>query len=935
MSSTKAPAVFRQLADSLTSVSENGFFYHLAKALSDILGVDHVFLVHVDPDSGVATPVACWRHGKPGEMAPYRVAGTPCEQVIARSNWCTPSGAADCFSGDARLEALSVEGYQGVAMHTVDGDCLGVLAIMHGAPLALPGFTDDVLRITAALSGAELARRVTQSSVHSRLSGKNRALRLMSRSQDLLMQTGSEQQLLQAACCLAVGVGGYTAAWISQSAPGVSPHEALKVMAMADADGEVPAWLSPMQLFITRYSAEITERALHRQQPVVIEQLMDEHLPYEVCQALMALGVEQVVALPLQCADKHYGVLTLYQQQGGALGEEELPLLKDLADEVSLGIESRRRAQTEQRIQQAVAHVAKAVSAEQGDAFLHQLTAHMAEALSAEVGFISLIDKHDVDFANTLTLYINGQREDNFAYYLPGVPCRTVLLEQECIVTEGAAVMLPGESKGALDWVSAYVGRRLNDSCGKPMGIVGVMFKAPLTEVELVRSVLQIFAARAASELERQRDEAKIRQLAYRDIGTQLPNRMDFMRHLSNQLSPAFASPLALLLLDLNHFKEINDTAGHDTGDMVLKMVAERFAACLAPGDYLARLGGDEFVVICHGADAEVAMATAQRLCASIDQPVPVDQQSFELSVSVGVTLYPHHATSALELLKFADIAMYQAKRQKLAVRNFEPWMGQVVSEKLHIAKRLALAIADRQLRLHFQPQVDLHTGELIGAEALCRWQDDELGRVSPGKFIPIAEERGMMVALGNWVIEEACRQLAQWQQQGMRLPGQLAINIAADQFEDDDLESKLLVCCQRYQVAASTLSLEITESGIMVNPEKAIAMTETLKGHGLGLAIDDFGTGYSSLAYLKRFAADKIKIDISFVRDMLTSDNDRVIVATIIAMANTLGLETIAEGIEQAAQADALVAMGCRQAQGYYFDRPLAADDFAERWLG
>ncbi|KPQ25315.1 MAG: diguanylate cyclase (GGDEF) domain [Halomonas sp. HL-48] len=935
MSSTRAPVVFRQLADSLTTVSENGFFYHLVKALADILRVDHVLLAEFDPASGVATPVAFWRHGAPAEMASYPVKGTPCEQVIARSSWHTLADAVDRFPGDARLDALSIEGYRGVAMQAPDGTCIGVLAIMHCSPLELPCFTDDVLRITAALSGVELARQATQSNVHSRLHGKNRALRLMSRSQDLLMQTGSEHQLLQAACCLAVGVGGYTAAWISQSAPGASPHAALKVMAMADADGEVATWLSPMQLFITRYSAEITERAFRRQQPVVIEHLMDENMPPGVCQALMAMGVEQVVALPLKCADKCYGVLTLYHRQGGALCDDELPLLQDLVGEVSLGIESRRRAQTEQRIQQAVAQVAKAVSAEHGDAFLNQLTAHMAESLSAEVGFISLLDKHDADFANTLTLYINGQREDNFAYYLPGVPCKTVLLEEECIVTEGAAIMLPGESNGALDWVSAYVGRRLSDSRGKPIGIIGVMFKAPLTEVELVSSVLQIFAARAASELERQRDEAKIRQLAYRDIGTQLPNRMDFMRYLASRLSSPLASPLALLLLDLNHFKEINDTAGHDTGDMVLKVVAERFAACLAPGDYLARLGGDEFVVICHGADAAIALERAHRLCESIDQPVDIDPQSFELSVSIGVTLYPHHATSPLELLKFADIAMYQAKRQKLAVLNFESWMGELVSEKLHIAKRLAVAIAEHQLQLHFQPQVDLRTGQLIGAEALCRWHDEELGRVSPGKFIPIAEERGMMVALGNWVIEEACRQLAQWQQQGLQLPGQLAINIAADQFEDDDLESELLACCQRYQVAASRLSLEITESGIMVNPEKAIAMTETLKGHGLGLAIDDFGTGYSSLAYLKRFAADKIKIDISFVRDMLTSDNDRVIVATIIAMANTLGLETIAEGIEHAGQAEALLAMGCRQAQGYYFDRPLAAADFAERWLG
>ncbi|WP_240538694.1 putative bifunctional diguanylate cyclase/phosphodiesterase [Halomonas sp. SH5A2] len=496
------------------------------------------------------------------------------------------------------------------------------------------------------------------------------------------------------------------------------------------------------------------------------------------------------------------------------------------------------------------------------------------------------------------------------------------------------AIMLPGETNGALSWVNGYVGRRLDNSHGQPMGLIGVMFKEPLADVEIVRNVLQIFAARAASELERQQDESRIRQLAFSDSGTQLPNRAAFMRYLKYVLADTQTSGLALLILDLNHFKEINDTAGHDLGDIVLQEVANRLAASLMSSEYLARLGGDEFVVVCSARDEADALATARRLCESIEQPFSVYQQSFELTVSVGISLYPRHAATPLDLLKDADIAMYQAKRQKLSVCVFEPWMECEVAEQLQIAKRLSNAITEKKLCLHFQPQVDLRNGKLIGAEALCRWHDEELGVVSPGKFIPIAEERGMIVALGNWVIEGACRQLAHWYQQGLRLPGQLAINIAADQFEDGDLVTTLLAHCQQFQVAASMLSLEITESGIMVNPEKAIAMTQHLKEQGLGLAIDDFGTGYSSLAYLKRFAADKIKIDISFVRDMLTSDNDRVIVETIIAMATTLGLETIAEGIEHASQAEALLAMGCTQAQGYYFDRPLPADQFAERWL-
>ena len=777
---TSAPEIFRQLADKLSYVSEEGFFHHLVRSLADILGVDHVFVEHVDSHQGIATTLAAWSQGEFIETAPYPLQNTPCQQLANHSRLFIASQVSEQFPDDQRLLDLQAEGYLGTSLVAPSGGFLGAIVLMHSSALALPPYANEVLRIAAVLAGIELARQLAASQTSERLLHKQLALQRIGRYNEDLLNTIHEQQ----------------------------------------------------------------------------------------------------------------------------------------------------------RFQHAVVSVATAVSAEDGDAFLHQLTAHMAEALSAEVGFIALLDEQDSDFAHTLTLYVNGQCQDNFSYYLPGVPCHQVMTEQECIVHEGAAIMLPAETNGALSWVNGYIGRRLDDSHGQPMGLIGVMFKKPLNEVEVVRDVIQVFAARAASELERQQDEVLIRQLAFCDPGTRLPNRAAFMRHLESVVADRQTTELALLLLDLNHFKEINDTAGHDLGDLVLKAAAERFAASLTEGQYLARLGGDEFVVVCPGSQVNSALATAQRLCDSIEPPFKVEQHTFELSVGIGLALYPQDAATPLELLKHADIAMYQAKRQKLSVCVFEPWMERIVAEQLHIAKRLALAIAEKRLSLHFQPQVDLNSGQLIGAEALCRWHDEELGQVSPEKFIPIAEERGMIVALGSWVIEEACRQLAEWREQGHLMSGQLAINIAAQQFEEDDLVASVLNRCAQFGVEASQLSLEITESGIMENPEKAIEITEVLKSKGLGLSIDDFGTGYSSLAYLKRFAADKIKIDISFIRDMLTSDNDRVIVATIIAMANTLGLETIAEGIESPDQITALLALGCAKGQGYYFDRPLTAAQFAQRWL-
>ena len=804
---------------------------------------------------------------------------------------------------------------------------------MHSRPLRLPRYTKEVMRIVASLAGVELSRQIIGHQADQRIASKQRALRLLSRGNDARFHAHDETSLLQSACRVLVDVGGYTAAWVHHGLPGEEGVEG-GLKACVDRETDVSGWLSPKQLLVEGYSRELRHQAMTRRAPVVYSPRLDPDASGHDA-TLVALDVAVLVALPLVYRGQLLGVITLYQSDDAPMTAAEVRLLSELADDIAFGIDSLRHRQAEQRIQHAVAQVATAVSAQHGEAFLTQLTDHMANALAADVGFIATLDDQDPNVANVLSLYVNGERQPAFSYHLAGVPCQDVLTQRECIVLEGAGIRLPVESNGALSWVNAYVGRRLDDAHGRPIGIIGVMFKAPLSETKIVSAVLQIFAARAASELGRQRDEARIRQLAYCDAGTRLPNRTAFMQRLEQCVNAEAQLPFALLLLDLNHFKEINDTAGHDVGDLVLKEVAQRFRSVLPTGEFVARLGGDEFVIICQEAnDEQHAQQIADTLCASLHEPIMIEQHSSELSVSVGIALYPAHGQSAQALLKHADIAMYQAKRQKLSTRTFEYWMGHAVAQQLHIAKRLALAIANHSFYLHFQPQVDMRSGQLIGAEALCRWWDDELGDVSPGQFIAIAEERGMIVPLGNCVIDKACQQLAQWQRQGLQLHVPLAINIAADQFEDSDLVATLLASCRTHGVSPHALSIEITESGIMAHPDDAIAITEILKGHGMGLSIDDFGTGYSSLAYLKRFAADRIKIDISFVRDMLTSDNDRIIVATIIAMAKTLGLETIAEGIETKAQSEALLAMGCTQAQGYYYGRPLSAEQFAKHWL-
>jgi diguanylate cyclase (GGDEF)-like protein/PAS domain S-box-containing protein len=429
---------------------------------------------------------------------------------------------------------------------------------------------------------------------------------------------------------------------------------------------------------------------------------------------------------------------------------------------------------------------------------------------------------------------------------------------------------------------------------------------------------------------------ARIEQLAFYDSLTGLPNRALFLDRLDHGLDAARRHGLkgALLFLDLDRFKEINDSQGHAVGDLALVEVARRFQRLLRKEETLARLGGDEFVLIAEGANQETAATIAERILRALREPMQISDQVTNLSASIGIALYPDDGDNVGDLIKHADIAMYRAKATTGGYRFYQAAMGAALQERLGLARRLELAIELGQLQLHYQPRVALASETMQGAEALLRWDDAEFGNVSPAQFIPIAEERGLIGALGDWVIAEACRQMAQWRAQGLAFPGTVAINLSTLQLHLPDMVEKLLARIDAAGLGTDRFELELTESTMMADPAAAIAILDQLHGAGFSLAIDDFGTGYSSLVYLKRFAVDNIKIDMSFVSDMLSDRNDAAIVATIVAMSRSLGLRTTAEGVENAAQAEALLQLGCDFAQGYHFGSPEPADIFARRWL-
>jgi len=430
--------------------------------------------------------------------------------------------------------------------------------------------------------------------------------------------------------------------------------------------------------------------------------------------------------------------------------------------------------------------------------------------------------------------------------------------------------------------------------------------------------------------------DKKIRRLALYDTMTGLPNRTLFMDRLKQALANAERNGLglAILFMDLNRFKEINDAHGHGIGDQVLIEVAQRFQRTLRKDETLARLGGDEFVLIAPTSDQGAVTLIAERLGNVLTKPITTTGHTFPVGASIGIAFYPKDGVTIEDLLKRADIAMYRAKALGGDHLFYKPEMSAGLAERMQIAKNLSRAIHAGGLELYYQPKINLITGKLSGAEALLRWNDPERGWISPAEFIPIAEARGMMGVLGKWVLREACRQIKAWQEVGHYLPGRLAVNIGAQQLEETDIADSIQEIVWEAGLTPTCLELELTESGLMDNVERAIEVMGTLKTAGFALSIDDFGTGYSSLSYLKILPADTLKIDISFVRDMLTNRHDYIIVTTILGMARNLGMKAIAEGVEQAAQAEALLALGCDEAQGYYFGYPEPAHVFAQKWF-
>ena len=589
------------------------------------------------------------------------------------------------------------------------------------------------------------------------------------------------------------------------------------------------------------------------------------------------------------------------------------------------------------RQQRMVFEIAQGVAAATGETFFRSLVERLLQALDADVAFVGELGDKDRTHIQTIAVQQRGGVGENFVYSLDGSPCEQILGFGVCAYPSGVAKLFPHDKALADKGIQGYVGAPLVDHAGCAMGLIAVMFKRPLAEGELAVQLLRIFATRAAAELERRHQLAELEFRATHDVLTGLLNRVAFEKQIDQDIRDGTAGTHhALLLVNLDRFKEINNTLGHAVGDVLLVKIAARLVdenemGTMCRGD-VARLGGDKFAIWLESIDGpHIAELIASKALSAIIAPFDIEGYALEVGASIGVALHPQHGTSASELLRCADIAMYAGKRQGRAFVLYDPAEDPYSPKRLALMSQLGPAVRNGQLELHYQPKMNLAQRTPCGFEALVRWRHPVLGLLPPSQFIPFAELSDVIRPLTLWVLDEALGRLKAWSQSGHAL--RMSVNLSARLLMDEASPMQFQRLLEKHAVDPQLLELEITESAIIADPERAAQTLQRIHEMGVKISIDDFGTGYSSLSHLKRLPLNALKIDVSFVTHMLANEQDAVIVESTITLAHNLGLSVVAEGIEDAGTEARLRALGCDEGQGYLYGRPMPAADVSA-WL-
>lgn len=567
-----------------------------------------------------------------------------------------------------------------------------------------------------------------------------------------------------------------------------------------------------------------------------------------------------------------------------------------------------------------------------GPEFFRTLVRILAESFEGRRAFVSELIGEQQTRVRLIALWSDQDYEEGIEYDLAGTACESVVARGRAYYPAGVQSLFPDDKLLRKHGIEGYFGEPIFDRASKPLGHFGVMSDKPLQIDASWDRLLWLLQARAAGELTRRRQEERLSYLLHHDTLTGLPNRLLFLDRLNQALTRANWNRVlvSVMLCELDRFKMVSDALSQPVADQLLQSVTERLQACVRDGDTVARLGSKEFgLLLVDLAAADHVSPIARKLVRTFTDPFLVDGQRIVLGANIGVSVYPGDGEDAETVLRCAEAATFRAASEgRNDYRFYTGAMNLKAAERLRLEQALRRALERREFLLHYQPLVDLVSGRTTGLEALLRWQHPERGLVSPGEFIPALEESGLIVPVGEWVLQAACTEKETWRRAGLEIP-RLSVNLSGRQLNDPGLIAAVSRVIEETRIDPHTLELEITESMIQ-NAEEAAGILKDLSAMGLTLAIDDFGTGYSSLSYLKAFPVDTLKIDQSFVRDITTDPNDAAIAKAIIAMAHSLQMRVIAEGVETREQLAFLQAQECDEIQGYLFGRPVPPNQVA-----
>ena len=651
-------------------------------------------------------------------------------------------------------------------------------------------------------------------------------------------------------------------------------------------------------------------------------------------------GIKSIAGAPLTGGNRTFGVLACaYRSDLHHFSQLDMNILSAFAQEAALVEIFARDLEDRKRAEHAITEIMEGISTAVGEQFFPAIARTMSKILNADAVSIGVLPYDSHDEIETLAFYLDGKPYPNLRYKLEGTPCNTIIGKETRSYTSNLQQLFPDNGELQQLGMQAYIGAPLFDSQNNPLGIQFAMFRQPVSNPAFTESVLRIFAARTSAEIERANNEEQIKHMAYHDSLTRLPNRELLLDRLHQSLAHAkrIDNYLAIMMLDLDHFKSINDTLGHPVGDELLVRTGQRLSNCIRSEDTVARIGGDEFVILLTDlGDQDSAIKYASRVAEKIhEQFVPaydINGNKLMITSSIGIALFPDDGESSELLIKHSDTAMYQAKEQgRNNYQFYSPSMNAVAVRRHEMLSDIRTALTEQQFELVYQPKVATADNRVIGAEALLRWTHPEKGEIRPADFIPIAEETGLIIPLGNWVMQKTCNiASAIWSQRDKcSMSDRISFNVSPLQFRQPDFVEILKQTMADCGTRAECIEIELTENVLIDDIASVKAKLGEIKKLGVHISIDDFGTGYSSLSYLQQLPIDTIKIDSSFIKNMVANSSDAAIVETIIAMARHMSMQTIAEGVENNEQLLILAEQGCEGYQGFLYSEPMNADEF------